>query len=130
MKDCGRREKNLQRIKIFIQWGHCRDSSLFLFRIREEWNSAGVRVSSRRRATIVCFYVYVAVTKSRFQLSSTSDGDTDRRSLRLYLDGPDLRPVFRISKARRGRSSPGTLSGEKPMVIKRFRGGRRTSHGD
>lgn len=50
------------------------------------------------RRGVVYFYVYVAVTKSRFQLSSTSDGDTDRRPLRLYLDVPDLRPVFRISR--------------------------------
>lgn len=48
-----------------------------------------VSTRRRRRAAIVCLYVYVAVTKSQFQLSSQSV-DTDRCPASLYLDGSRL----------------------------------------
>lgn len=48
-----------------------------------------VSTRRRRRAAIVCLYVYVAVTKSQFQLSFQSV-DTDRCPASLYLDGSRL----------------------------------------
>lgn len=88
-----------------------------------------------RCLVIVYFYVY----RRRYEISfpivlHVGDGAIGIAVLlRLYLDGPDSTTPFlppSYLAVRRGQSSPGRVIGRKPMVIKRFRGGRRTSHGD
>lgn len=53
-------------------------------------HSGIVSTRGRRRAAIVCLYVYVAVTKSRFQLSFHSARYGSLPCATLYLDGSRL----------------------------------------